>query len=72
MSWGAGSRALQGGRGQARLAVALEVKALYIVSRGHDALPIEAMAETQGVAQFVDGLFYEELPQKIRIRRGRP
>lgn len=53
------SRTLQAGGSQARRAIffAFKVETFYIVSGGHDALPIEAMPETQDMAQLVGRFF---------------
>ena len=56
----AGRRRLQGGRSQAGGAIlsGFRIQPFHVMGRSHDAAPVEAMAETQYVAQLVDGFLH--------------
>jgi len=63
MARGARGRALQRDGSQARF-LAFEVKAFHVVSRGHDAAPVEAMPQAQDMAQLVGGFLHQALPEQ--------
>lgn len=71
MAMGTRSGACQRGSGKARPAKLrrLKVQMRDVMGRSHDAPPVEAMVETQDMAQLMGGFLDQALAEQIGIRR---